>query len=226
MNVKNPSVLKWYEYLLRIIPVFAIFMFDFVSYMVWGKIVDQYRLSELTKAICAHMSTIFVWIVGGVLILMLFKKKCGIDLLQSQSRPAKRGVILSIICVVVMTVFLYAVSGGVKPVLEYQSAIRRLGSLGWIDFILQNIYYVFEMFMALMMCALGQEAGEALTTRKKVPWGGLVLGIAWGLPHILSKNFVVGLMSVAIGIILGLPYVLLNKNAKLSWIFMFLMFVL
>ncbi len=147
-----------------------------------------------------------------------------------EQRPAKRAGIADQVCQrrhrLVMTAALWLMNGGVKPILEYQSAIRRLGPHGWIDFILQNIYYAFEMLVALLMCALGQEAGEILTAKKKIPWGGILLGILWGLPHLLSKNLLVGLVSIIIGILLGLPYLLLNKNAKLTWLFMFLMFVL
>lgn len=226
MREKKQSTLEWQACLLLVILVFALFMFDFISVSIGTKIAVLYQLSKLTENIGKLMATILVWGIGGWIIITLLKKKSRIDLFEAKSNPTKTGIITSIILVILMTVFMYLTSGGFKPLLEYQSVIRRLGSLGWIAFILQNIYYGLEMFLALLMCAFGQMLGEVLTAKTRLPWGSIVLGILWGLPHILSKNLMLGLMAIAIGIVLGLPYLLLNRNAKLSWIFMFLMFVL
>lgn len=226
MRDRKDSILPWYGYLLLALLVFAIFMFDWVSYYGIASIAEKYQWSPLMDGVVGHTATIVVWGAGSVSVLALLKRKWQVDLWAAGASPGKAGLVFSILCVVVMTAVLWLMNGGVKPLLEYQSAIRRLGSYGWTDFILQNIYYVLEMLVALLMCALGQRAGEILTGKRSFPWGAVILGILWGSVHFFSKNYVVGLVSIGLGFLLGLPYLFLNRNAKLAWLFMCMMFIL
>ncbi|MDV0447696.1 hypothetical protein MsAg5_16070 [Methanosarcinaceae archaeon Ag5] len=221
------SKIKWFWYVFIIGSAFIILFSDVLSAFFWGMLAEQFQLSKLATSCGAHITTIMIWIVGSYLLLNFIHKKFNFNLFKVQTGTTKRGILLCIILVVLVTVFMFVLWGGFKPWLEYQSAITRLGAYGWVDFILQNIYYIFEMLVCLILVAFGQKAGEAATSLNKIPWGGLLLGIIWGLPHALTKgDLTVGLSSFAIGIILGLPYILLNRNAGQTWAFMAFMFIL
>ena len=61
----------------------------------------------------------------------------------------------------------------------------------------------------------------------KIPYGGIVCGLTWGLGHILSKGgLLIGLHGLLWGILLGTAYLVVNKDIRKAWAVLFLMFVL
>jgi len=85
------------------------------------------------------------------------------------------GFIICTILAVVVTALMGVLWGGLKPYLELQAHLRELGGSGSLYFVLQIVYYFFEMFIALMIVVFAQKALELLTLKKKVPWGGIIL---------------------------------------------------
>ena len=178
-------------------------------------------------AMAANFTTTLIWIVVSFSILTFANRKWKYNLFQTPENTNKTGVWVSVFLVFVVTAMMFMIWEGFKPWLEYQKKIALLGEFGWISFILQNIYYVFEMLLALIMVAFGQHALDTITLKRNIPWGGFILGVMWGLPHIFTKNMLSGwLFFLVLGVILGLPYILTNRNAKLAWLFMTVMFIL
>ncbi len=73
--------------------------------------------------------------------------------------------------------------GGFKPILEPDGAV---------EFIFQNIYYLFETALIVLNIVFGQKFGEVLTKKDKLPYGGLFLAFTWGLMHILTQGLQAG----------------------------------
>lgn len=97
-----------------------------------------------------------------------------------------------------------------------------------IEFIFQNIYYIFEVGLVFLIIAFGQEFFEKLFNRNtNVPYGGIVLALTWGLIHILTQSDIItGLVVMLFSVIYGIIYLLLNKNSKLTYLAILLAFII
>lgn len=81
------------------------------------------------------------------------------------------------------------------------------------------------MLLASLIICLSQKVVD--NVRKKdcqFPWGGVILGLSWGLIHILSKNLSTGLTAFVTGIFFGLIHNWLGKDLKWTWPVLFLTF--
>lgn len=106
--------------------------------------------------------------------------------------------------------------------------VGEFGKKGFIEFIFQYIYYVFEVGLVFLIVAFGQKFMETLLKRKSIlPFGGVVLCCTWGAIHILSQGSIVtGLGVMAFALMYGMMYVALNRNTKLSFFAMLLAFII
>lgn len=110
--------------------------------------------------------------------------------------------------------------GGFKPALEFATN-------GTSRFIFQYIYYVFEGLLITLIVAHGQKAFECwFKSIKIVPFGGILLAVTWGLIHILTQGNSTGLYAFIQALLYGVIYLSLNKNFKLSYVVITLMFML
>lgn len=81
--------------------------------------------------------------------------------------------------------------------------------------------------MVLLIIIFGQIAFEKWFKNNKIPFGGILVGITWGLAHWLSKGSLgIGLYSAVGGFVFGAAYVLTNRNVKLSYLLLCIMFIL
>ncbi|WP_200789781.1 hypothetical protein [Clostridium fallax] len=94
-------------------------------------------------------------------------------------------------------------------------------------FIFQYIYYIFEAVLVLLIIVFGQKAGEMSFKNKRLPWGGFLLGVTWGLIHLLTKgDLVIGLILCLASVLYGIAYLAVKKNIYIAYPIIFLMFVL
>ena len=214
---------KWKGYASLALMTFFVMM----SYSLVGLILTSTGVYEvIIPSFGAIIIAMIMWGVGAALLLFFAHKRWGFNLFTESSRPSKKGIALCIMLVMLMTAIMTVLWGGFKPYMELQSHIEIFGNLGGLYFVLQIVYYCFEMLLALILVIFSQKALEIITKRKNVPWGGIVLGLTWGLVHILTQGDVaVGIVALVMGIFLGLPYLLLSRNAKPAWIFMVLIFI-
>ncbi len=218
---------KWYLYGLIVIIAFFIFTMDIVSVLGWEALGEKYQFSPFTILLCTRFTTTIIWCILSLLVLNFSKKKFQFNIFENKSTPSTKSIIICVLLTIIITVVQYILWGGFKPWLEFLGFTKRFNNLGIIGFIAQCIYYIFEMLVALIMVVFGQKAGEVLTKSNKIPWGAIIFGFIWGLPHWLTQgDLVVGIVSIVLGFIIGLPYLLLNRNTKLTWFFMFIMFLL
>lgn len=109
---------------------------------------------------------------------------------------------------------------GFKPAIEFSN-------LGLGKFSAQYIYYAFESLLVMLIIAHGQEAMEnRFYNTRYIPFGGIFLAATWGLVHILTQGISTGIFSVIQAMLFGSVYVILNKNHKISYVAIALMFML
>ena len=94
-------------------------------------------------------------------------------------------------------------------------------------FVFQYIYYLAEGFLISLIIVFGQKACEKWFHNEKIPYGGIVLGLTWGLAHIFTKgSLAVGLLSAVGGFLFGAAYLLVNKDYRKALPIIILLFIL
>lgn len=109
--------------------------------------------------------------------------------------------------------------GGFKIYLEYAGK-------GPVLFSFQYLYYLFETMLFLLIIVFGQKACEVWFHNEQIPYGGVICGLTWGLAHIFTKNLLTGIVGIVLGFAMGSVYLLVNRDFKKAYFFLFLMFVL
>lgn len=181
-----------------------------------------YSIKEYTtfQSIAHWILICTIWGIVGKILLRSAKNKYEFDIWETKSTLKIWQYIAVLICLAVALVVSRRDWNGFKPVLEFQR-------LGMLKFIFQYIYYMFESFLFSLIIIFGQLACEKWFKRTNFPFGGIILGLTWGLGHILSKGSVaVGLLSVFSAFLFGSVYLVVGKDYRKALPLMFLMFVI
>lgn len=174
----------------------------------------------ITQNIIHWIITCVIWLIVGLFLINLVKKKYDFDLWENKSNLKPWQYIGIVVCLVVSILYFYIDWEGFKPLLEFQ----RLGAL---KFTFQYIYYLFEAFLISLIVIFGQKACEKWFKNDKVPYGGIVLALTWGLMHIVSKGSIkVGLLSAFAGFLYGAAYLVVGKDYRKALPLMCAMFML
>lgn len=108
--------------------------------------------------------------------------------------------------------------------------LKELHYNGWLKFIFQYIYYVFEVGLVVLVVVFGQKAFETWfhkDHRVLIPYGGILVGITWGLAHVFTKGSLsMGLLLILTSVGYGVTYLLVNRDVKKAYFWILLMFVL
>lgn len=120
-----------------------------------------------------------------------------------------------IICSIALTTFCW---NGIKPVMEYQH-------LGFIKFIAQYFYYIWEALLITLMISFGQHMIKEHKRNQYIPMGGIFLAITWGLIHILTQGMSTGIYACVQAILYGIVYIGLKKNFTYSYLVILFMFM-
>lgn len=168
--------------------------------------------------------TIAIWMIMAILLIHLAKRQHNFALLEQRDRPKPSHIIASIGIALALIIALSIAWQGFKPWLELQ----RLGA---VKFVFQYLYYAAEVVLITLIIVFGQEAGERALKHRAlpsfIPWGGIVLGLTWGLIHILTQNNLgTGILSFFSAIAFGVIYLLLNKNVFWAYGFIAIVFML
>lgn len=156
----------------------------------------------------------FIW---GCVGMVLAKQLPSIPHDEAKTRNL---LIPAIIIVIVSVIYTTIAWKGFKPAIE-------LSNLGAGMFFTQYIYYAFESLLITLIVAHGQTALENwLGKTKWIPYGGVVLAATWGLVHISTQDIATGIFSVVQAALFGIIYMVLNKDFKLSYIAITIMFML
>jgi len=180
------------------------------------------QLSDFTTTenILHWIITCITWGIVAFLLVYIAKNKAGFNIFAESTKLRVWQWIVAVGFVVFSFVINWVNWNGFKCLIEFQAN-------GWLKFIFQYIYYLFETVLFTLIIVYGQKAFEKWTKQKNLPWGGILCAITWGVAHIFTKgSVIVGLLSALSGFTFGVLYLLLNRDIKKTYIFLFLMFVL
>ncbi len=172
--------------------------------------------------------TCIVWLLGAWYVVRECAMKSGVDLIKnlkekSLIRGAKEMSLLQwgllILGTVLCLISTWIDWGGSK-------VAKELASRGAL-FPLQYLYYFVEVIMVLLIIVFGQYAFEKWFKNDKIPYGGILVALTWGLGHWLTKGSIwVGIYTAIGGFVFGGAYLLTRRNLKLSYLFLCIMFIL
>ncbi|GHU52111.1 hypothetical protein AGMMS49975_07260 [Clostridia bacterium] len=155
-----------------------------------------------------------IWLIWGgadFLIVKLAKKHLDFKVFDfTRDKPTIRGFCVIAVCAIAYAVYVTIDWNGFKPYLEFQYH-------GVVKFCFQYIYYMFECIAYWLIIVFAQKFGEKLWKNPKIPYGGIMVGLTWGLGHILTKNLSTGLESLVSGVLFGIIYLASKKNAKFAF---------
>lgn len=189
----------------------------FLESQIYGKSMHNFSVLE---AVLHWILTCIMWGVVSYVLIKVSKKKYNFDILGFKNSI---GLTDCIICFVILAI---SVTISVMDWHGFKVAKEFLYN-GWLKFLFQYIYYLFETALVILIITFSQKAGEIWFEKVKIPWGGIFVGLTWGLIHILTKGELsVGLLSCLSGLLFGIVYLVCKKNLRFAYPIIFLMFVL
>ena len=212
---------KGIDYLKLSLYAVAGFCFELLLVLIEQAIGIDINNSTSLQMISHWTITIIAWIIIGVIITKIGKKTTNFDIWKNTNKKINLWQIIAIVlCFVINIAVKYIDWNGFKVVQEFQSR-------GILLFIFQYIYYIAEGFLISLVIVYGQKACEIWFKKENIPYGGIVLGLTWGLGHILSKgSIIVGLLSIIAGVLFGAVYLLVNRDYKKAFPIITLLFML
>lgn len=226
---KKTNIKEGFRFLGYGLEVFGVIGFELlIGYLIEPAIYKRDVKSFLDWQMIAHwLITCTVWGLGGLMVVKECARKSGLDLLENlKSRKLFAGDIkpwqwLCIIAGIVLCLISTWIDwNGSKVLAEFKSR-------GPLLFPFQYLYYLFEVSLVLLIIIFGQMAFEKWFNNNRLPFGGILVALTWGLGHWLSKgSLFAGIYTAIGGFIFGAAYLLTNRNVKLSYILLCVMFIL
>ncbi|SDB50536.1 hypothetical protein SAMN02910298_02558 [Pseudobutyrivibrio sp. YE44] len=198
----------------------AAFMIELILVFIEEKMGLTYAEFTVSQNITHWLITIALWVVAGILVIRYAKKSTGFDIWEQRTKLKGWQYVAILVSIAVITFAQYLDWGGFKVSLEWQ----RLGA---VKFIFQYIYYLAESFLISLVIIYGQLACEKWFKNEKIPYGGIILGLTWGLGHILSKGSVLaGIFTGLSGVLFGAAYLFTNRDYRKAYPLIALLFIL
>jgi hypothetical protein len=222
-------------YLMIALVFFAILGCEYPVFFI-DRIIDGRNISDLFSwaihwygAVAHWTITIALW--GGasvVFYLYLKKNKRFLELFKFKIDKFALLTLIIVLILVITDGIIEAIADNLAfPQLlsEYYGFKSMYGTFAWLVSIFQNIYYLFESIVVLVMIACFQKAGDLWFRKTHFPWASIGLAFTWGAIHFLSHP--AGAMGVFIWSILpGLVYVLSKKSFYATFAVLFLAFII
>ncbi|MFG6444823.1 hypothetical protein ACFXQA_06070 [Microbacterium sp. P07] len=169
-------------------------------------------------ALTHWLITTLVWASGAVSLVAWARRRTDFFVSPPVRLPVSPARWSAIGGLVVLTVAgqLMLRGGVLAPVAEHGALTERFGDAGTVAWIAQVVYYVAELGVMALIVAFGQRAGEIRFGRTRVPWGGMTLGVTWGLVHFLTQDAATGVYGIVLSLIMGTIYVLAGRRLRLT----------
>ncbi|TDT45633.1 hypothetical protein [Fonticella tunisiensis] len=184
---------------------------------IYGKSLNEF---SITESILHWVLTCIIWAVVSLVLIKAAKKKYTFDIFSYKSSIGLQNWILCFVLLAISLVIKFISWNGFKVVKEFLSN-------GWLKFIFQYIYYLFETILFILIIVFAQRAGEVWFRKDNIPWGGILVALTWGLSHIFTKGeLLIGILAFFGGLLYGILYLVSKKNIYIAYPLIFLMFVL
>ncbi len=221
-----------YYFLVAIICFFALgydLLQMFIDKLLFTNAVAENFFNSPWYVLVVHwLCVVLVWITAIILISKWIKKRSGSDVLKlKQNKSLKYFIPAAIILSIGLTFFEQLFDPAVIPQIyrEYSAFKASYGSLGIIVSIVQNIYYIVESALVVLLVVLFQLAGESWTKKEKIPWGSIGLLLTWGLGH-LTHGGLTTVWVCLFAAIVGVFYLLSKRHVIPSYIMVLLIFII
>jgi hypothetical protein len=196
-----------------------------IEYNIYGYGFKEYTILQ---SIFHWVLTCAVWLFGAWVVVRECAKKSGVDLImnfkeKSLIQGAKEMSFSQWLLLGAGTVLCLISTwidwGGSKVAKEFAS--------NGVLFPMQYLYYFVEVIMVLLIIVFGQYAFEKWFKNDKIPYGGILVALTWGLGHWFTKgSLATGIYTAVGGFVFGSAYLLTKRNIKLSYLFLCIMFIL
>jgi hypothetical protein len=230
----KPAV-KAKSYFLIALIIFSFLGLEFLVFFL-SRLVDGRSMGQLFSwpihwygAVFHWTVTILIWAAGAIGIYRWLKKRGGFDAAVRVNRNKGDGLllVLGIVVLIVYELVLSRLTGSqiLQIWREFQGFQRMYGEQAWVVSKFQNLYYVVEFALVVMMIAFFQRAGELGFKANWFPWGGLGLSFTWGAIHLVTNPQ--GAVRVILwAVLLGIYFLVTKKSFWLVWLVGFLGFIL
>ncbi len=209
-----------FDYLWIALYACAGFAFELILVNIENMIGIDIKNNTVMPNIIHWLITIIGWILIGMFILKLGKKTTNFDIWEHKEKIKAWQYIALILCFVVNIIVKYMDWNGFKVIIEWNNR-------GPLLFLFQYLYYLTEGFLISIVIVFGQKAFESWFHNDKIPFGGIILGLTWGIAHIISKGSITtGLLSAGAGFLFGTSYLLVNKDYRKALPIITLLFIL
>lgn len=165
--------------------------------------------------------TMLIWGAGALGVYTWVKKRGVLSALIRFDFDQQDSLVLlvGLLFVIVYQVVYSRLTGLTIPQIwrEYLGFQNMYGGQAWVVSIFQNLYYLVEFALVVLMIAFFQRAGEMWTKLNWFPWGALGLGLTWGMIHMVTNPQ--GALGVIVwAFFLGILFNLAKKSFFLTWI--------
>ncbi|QAT39827.1 hypothetical protein [Clostridium sp. JN-9] len=190
-----------------------------IEILVYGKSINHLSFTGAEK-ILHWILTCITWTAVSYQLIKTSREKYKFDIFKYRNSLDLKNWLL---CLILLTV---SISNSLIDWNGFK-VLKEFLYYGWLQFIFQYIYYLFETILVVLIIIFAQKAGEIWFRKDKIPWGGIFVGSTWGLLHIVTKfQLYAGLSAFIEGLLFGVAYLASRKDLRIAYPLIFLMFVL
>ncbi|MFU8827589.1 MAG: hypothetical protein ACNA70_08890 [Brevefilum sp.] len=222
-------------YILAGLVLFSLLGLEFPVFFL-SRLVDGREASQVFSwpvnwygAVFHWVLTMAVWMAGAYLIYRWVSKQGTMPDLMRFNFTRRDGMWLAVglIFLILIESTLSRISAVALPQIwrEYCGFQNMYGQQAWIVSIFQNLYYLVEFVLVVMMVAFFQFGGELWFKARWFPWGGIGLALTWGSIHLVT-NPQGAVWVVVWALVLGVLFVLSKKGFLPTWLVGVLSFVI
>lgn len=212
---------------------FAVLGFDGLAialdYLIFGDVVREGFGSYTWVMKMMHSGmVIIVWSISIGLIGLWMKKKNVFKEILNTSLGKRQ--VLTVIAGIAISFIFKLLHQMIEPANipqildEYRHFENVFGNHALIISVFQNVYYIIEVALVVLLLALFQRAGELWFHTSKLPYGSVGLTFTWGLAHIFH-GWESALWIMGFSLLVGLFFVLGKKNIWASYFMILCIFV-
>lgn len=160
-----------------------------------------------------------IWFSLSILTIFLAHNFYNLNVIEHKEALNSRNALYAIS----VAIFTLLVIFFIKKQFGFIYAVRNWQSI----YIAQYVYYLAEILVAIcFVCFAQNSCVQDFLMSNKIPWGGVFLGLTWGLMHWWTQqSLTIGVTGMALGLIFGLLYVLFDYNFFLTYITCFALFI-
>jgi hypothetical protein len=203
---------------------FAIFSWELIVAL----LIDPLLADTTQYGLWHHLITAAGWTIGA---LLLTGHAEHVGLLTGQRRvitPLTAGPIRAILVVgaIIVAVAVRAVAfGELKIAGELATAVARGGLDALAAGLGLAVYYFSEAFLIVLLVLFGQRAGQNRFGRPDLPWGGLVLGLTWGVMHFFLQGTSAGFYAMFAAVLYGVVVLFGPRSIWAVWFLVAIAFI-